>query len=101
MSNQFLPQTKLGKWSVCLHAIFVAAVILAITLALGLKILSFGDTWWDISVPILLALSITALVLAILARTKSKDHSASVMLSLVLGILVIIFTLTHSLFIND
>jgi len=101
MNNQFLPQTKSGTWSVGLYAVFVIAVAAAITLVLGLNWLDFGDTWWDVSVAILLVISLTALALAIIARTKYQDRSISVLVSLLLGILVIIFLFIHSLFIND
>lgn len=97
----FLPQTKYGKWAVGLHTIFIVVVGFILILTLGLGLLNFGARWWDVLVPILLVINLLALIFALLARIKFQDTSKSLTLSIVLGIAVILFVLTHSLFIHD
>ena len=95
------PQTKLGKWSVGLHILFLIAIIASIFLAKILKVLNFDDHWWDVTVPIVFSASIVALVIGIIAKRKYQDSSISVLLSILLGLCVILFIIFHSLFITD
>jgi len=95
------PQTKLGKWSVRLNAIFLIAIVISITLVNAFGILSYGDHWWDVTVPIIFLASIVAFVLGIVAIVKNKDYSVLVYASIIIGLLVILFIPLHSLFIND
>ena len=101
MSLKFLPRTKSGQWSVGLNAFFLVAVFASGALVLVLKILSFDDRWWDITVPIIFLATITAFVLGILAIRKYKETSVLVYASVSLGLLSLLFLLLHSLFIND
>ena len=101
MKLNFAPKTILGKWSVGLNAFFLIAIITSIILVKALGILSFGDRWWDITVPIIFLASITAFILGIIAVKKFKDHSTLVYLSIFIGLLTILFIPLHSLFISD
>ena len=65
-----------------------------------LGVLSFDDTWWDITVNVFF-LSIAALVLGIIAVLKNKDRSVLVLASVIVGLLAVLFILLHSLFIGD
>lgn len=94
------PQTKLGKWSVWLNTFFLIVILTSVILVNILGILSYDDTWWDVTVLVFLA-SISAFILGIIAITKNKDHSILVYISVILGLLAILFILLHSLFIND
>jgi len=94
------PQTKLGKWSVGLNIFFLIVIVSSITLVNGLRILSYDDHWWDVTVPIVFLASIWGFVLGIMAIRK-KDHSVLVYSSVVVGLLTILFIPLHSLFISD
>jgi len=93
------PKTSLGKWSVGLNVFFLIGVVISISLV-SLNILNFEDKWWDITAAIILPISSIAFVLGLIA-IKKKDNSILVYLSVILGLLVILFILLHSLFIND
>ena len=97
---QLKPQTKLGKWSVWLNAFFLITITISIILVNVLGILSYDDHWWDVTVPILALVTITALILGIIAIIK-KERSVLVYISVILGLLAILFIPLHSLFIND
>ena len=94
------PKTKLGKWSVWLNAFFLIVIAISIILVKVLRILNFDDHWWDVTVPIIFSASIVAFILGIIA-IKKKDHSVLVYLSVVIGLLTILFIPLHSLFISD
>ena len=97
---QLKPQTKLGKWSVQLNAFFLIIITISIILVNVLGILSFDDHWWDATVPIIFFASIAAFILGIIATIK-KERSVLVYISVIIGLLAILFIFTHSLFIND
>jgi hypothetical protein len=94
------PQTILGKWSVWLNAFFLIIIVASITLVNGLGVLSYNDHWWDITVPIVFLASIVGFILGIIAIIK-KERSALVYISVIVGLLTILFIPLHSLFIND
>ena len=95
------PVSRLGIWSIGLHTFFLIVIISSIILVKGIKILSFNDTWWDLTVPVSFTASIIAFITGLRALIKSKDRSILVFLSLVIGLCVILFIFLHSLFIND
>lgn len=95
------PQTNLAKWSVWLSAFFLIVIVISIILVGVLGLLSYNDHWWDVTVPIVFFASIVAFVLGIIAIIKNKEHSALVYVSVIMGLLSILFILFHSLFIND
>jgi len=96
-----MPKTRLGKWSVWLNAFFLIVIIISIILVNVLGLLSYDDYWWDVTVPLVFFASITAFILGIIAIRKNKEHSALVYISVIIGLLSILFILFHSLFIND
>jgi hypothetical protein len=98
---QLKPQTKLGRWSVWLSAFFLITVGISITLVNVLGILSYDDHWWDVTVPTIFLASIVALIFGIIAIIKNKERSFFVYVSVIVGLLVILFIPLHSLFIND
>ena len=98
---QLKPQTKLGRWSVGLNAFFLITIGISMILVKVLDILSFDDHWWDVTVPIIFLASIIAFILGILAIIKNKERSVLVYISVLIGLLVILFIPLHSLFIND
>ena len=96
-----MPSTQLGKWSVGLNAFFLLVIAVSLVLVEVLKILSFDDHWWDVTVAVAFPASIIALITGIIAVTKNKDRSALVYLSIFVGVCTILFILLHSLFISD
>jgi asparagine N-glycosylation enzyme membrane subunit Stt3 len=101
MKIDFMPKTRSGKWSVWLNAFFLIVIIISIILVNVLGLLSYDDYWWDVTVPLVFFASITAFILGIIAIRKNKEHSALVYISVIIGLLSILFILFHSLFIND
>lgn len=101
MKLNFAPKTILGKWSVGLNAFFLIAIITSIVLVKVFGILSFGDHWWDLTVPITFLASIVAFIVGIIAVIKNKERSVLVYLSILIGLLTILFIPLHSLFISD
>ena len=97
---QMKPQTKFGQWSVGLNAFFLIIITISIILVKVLGLLSYDDHWWDVTVPILALATITAFILGIIAIIK-KERSVLVYLSVIIGLLAILFIPLHSLFIND
>jgi hypothetical protein len=97
---QIKPKTKLGKWSMWLNIFFMVIIIISIILVEVLGILSFDNTWWDVTVPVSFLIEMAALFTGIMAVRK-KDYSIWVYLSIIIGSLTILFVLLHSLFIND
>lgn len=95
------PKTKLGKWSAWLNIIFLVVIAVSLFLVLVLGVLSFGDHWWDLTVPVAFLIEMTAFITGIIAVRKNKERSVLVYLSVVVGLLTIFFVLLHSLFIND
>ena len=93
-------QTSLGKWSVRLNVFFLIAIAISIVLVNALGVLSYDDHWWDVTVPILALATITAFILGIIAIIK-KERSFLVYISVIIGLLAILFIPLHSLFIND
>ena len=96
-----MPKTTLGKWSVGLNAFFLVAVATSCVLVLVLKILNFGDYWWDVTVAVSFPASIIALIIGIVAVKKYVERSVLVYLSIFVGVCTVLFILLHSLFIND
>ncbi|MCX6781576.1 MAG: hypothetical protein NTW66_00410 [Candidatus Magasanikbacteria bacterium] len=94
------PLTTLGRWSVGLNTFFLIVIATSNFLVKVLRVLSFDDTWWDVTVTVFI-LSIAAFILGIIAIRKSKESSALVYASVIIGLLTILFLLLHSLFIND
>jgi hypothetical protein len=96
-----MPKTKLGRWSVGLNAFFLIAIAASVVFVKVLKILSFDDHWWDVTVGVAFPASIIALITGILSVRKNKDRSTLVYLSIFVGACTVLFILLHSLFIND
>lgn len=99
--SHFIPKTTTGKWSVGLNVFFLVGVGVSMLLVNGFGLLSYGDRWWDITVPIIFLATITSFVLGIIAIRKYKESSVLVHVSVGVGVLVILFILLHSLFISD
>jgi len=94
-------ETKLGKWSAGLNIFFLIIIVVSVILVLVLGILDFGDKWWDVTVPVAFLIEMVAFFTGIRAVVWKKDNSVLVYLSVVIGLLTILFLLLHSLFIND
>ena len=97
---QLKPQTKYGKWSIWLNAFFLITISISIILVNVLGVLSYNDHWWDVTVPIVFFASIVAFILGIIAIIK-RERSVLVYMSVIIGLLAILFIPLHSLFIND
>ena len=98
---QLKPQTKLGRWSIWLNGFFLITISLSIVLVNVLGILSYNNHWWDVTVPITFFASIIAFILGIIAIIKNRERSVFVYLSVIIGLMVILFIPLHSLFIKD
>jgi hypothetical protein len=96
-----MPKTTLGKWSVGFSAFFLIAIFTSIVSVELLKILSFNDRWWDVTVAVSFSASIIALITGIIAVRKYKERSILVIISIIIGLCSILFIPLHSLFISD
>lgn len=96
-----MPTTMLGKLSVGLNALFLISVTVSVFLVEGLKVLSFDDHWWDATVAVSFPASIIALIIGIIAVRKYRERSYWVYLSILIGVCLVLFIITHSLYIND
>lgn len=101
MKIDIMPKTRLGKWSVGLNAFFLIVITISIISVNVLGLLSYDDHWWDVTVPIVFSASIVAFILGIIAVIKNKERSTLVYISIIIGLLTILFIFLHSLFIND
>ena len=101
MKTNFMPKTRSGKWSVWFNAFFLIVISTSIILVNVLGMLSYDDHWWDVTVPLVFFVSIVAFILGIIAIRKNKESSILVYISVIIGLLTILFILLHSLFIND
>src|SRR3989338_10712218 len=81
------PKTKLGKWSAGLNILFLIIISVSVISVLVLKILNFGDHWWDVTVPVSFLIEMTAFVTGIISVTRNKEHSVLVYFSIFVGIL--------------
>ena len=76
-------------------------IFISVALVKVFKVLSFDDHWWDATVPILALATIAAFILGAIAIRKNKESSVLVYISVIIGLLAILFIPLHSLFIND
>lgn len=95
------PETKLGNWSVGLNIFFLIVIIISVTLVNVFGILSYDNHWWDVTVPVAFLIEMAAFFTGIISVIKNKERSVFVYLSVVTGLLTILFVLLHSLFISD
>ncbi len=98
---KIMPITTFGKWTIGLASVFIMIVVVSCTLVFGLEILSFDDSWWDVTVAVAFPISILALIIGVYAVKTHKESSVLVYLSIVVGLTSALFILLHSLFIND
>jgi hypothetical protein len=101
MNKNLAPKTTLGKWTIGLNAFFLIVVAASVFLAKVIRVLSFDDHWWDVTVAVVFPMPIIALFTGIIVMIKKKDRSALVLYSVILSALVVLFILFHSLFISD
>lgn len=95
------PQSRTGKWAAALTLVFLLLIaIFFVFMALGIVTFDEGH-WWDITVGIAAPLELIAFVLSCLAIRKREDRSVLEYLAFVIGLCVILFLLTHSLYIHD
>lgn len=94
-----LPVSKSGKAALLFTVVGVSIlVIFFIFMALGYVSFDEGH-WWDLVVGIVAPLSVAVLITGVVAIRK--DRTFLVYLSLLIGVLSVVFLLTHSLFISD
>lgn len=93
------PESRIGKFAVGLTMIYII-ILLLFFIFMGIGIVDF-DTghWWDITILIAIMVELVAFVLSIIAIRK--ERTTLVKFSLIIGIISILFLLTHSLYIKD
>lgn len=100
MEKSFLPETRLGKWSVGLTLLFILIILTFFAFMLFGQVTFDNGNWWDITVGVAVPIEIIAFILSVITF-KRKERSVSVKLSIIIGICVILFLLTHSIYIRD
>ena len=100
--KRFVAPTSIpGKISLWLNVIFIIVVAVSLILVLVLRLLSFDDRWWDVTVAVLAFSTLIAFISGLVATIKNKDRSLLPILSVAVSVLAILFALLHSLFISD
>lgn len=93
------PENSLGKWTVGMTLFYVILIVVFfLFMAIGLVDFDTGH-WWDITLGVAVPAALIAFVLSI--RAVRKERTILTWCSFVLGILVVLFLLTHSLYIHD
>lgn len=93
------PESRLGKWAVGMTmTCILVLVIFFLFMASGIVNFDTGH-WWDVTLGIVVIVEFAAFVLSIMA--VKKERTLLTCFSLGLGIIAIIFLLTHSLYIHD
>ena len=93
------PESRLGKLAVGLTTIYIITLLIFfLFMALGIVDFDTGHCW-DITLGIVIPIELVAFVLSIIAIGKEK--TTLVKFSLIVGIISILFLLTHSLYIKD
>lgn len=94
-----LPESRLGKWTVGMTiTCLLLLVIFFLFMAMGLVDFDTGH-WWDVTIGIAVPIELIAFVLSIMA--VRKERTLLTYCSLILGIMAVLFLLTHSLYIHD
>jgi hypothetical protein len=93
------PESCLGKWAalLTLGCIFFL-VIFFLFMFMG-KVSFDEGHWWDVTVGVTVAIELIAFVFSII--TLRKDRNVLTYCTFTIGIIAIIFLLTHSLYIHD
>ena len=93
-----LPVSKFAKWAMWLTVLsFVVFFLFIIFVFIGQT--TFPSIWWDLTVAFIAPIEVIALVLGIHSIMKSNEHSLVTYIVIGLGVAVVLFLLTHSLFI--
>jgi len=95
MKIDFMPKTCSGKWSVWLNAFFLIAITVSILLVRVLKILSFEDHWWDVTVAVIFPANIIALITGVLAVRKHEERSILVKVSMLIGVFTVLSSMIN------
>jgi cytochrome bd-type quinol oxidase subunit 2 len=94
-----LPESRLGKWAVGMTLCYVILILVFfLFMVVGMVDFNTGH-WWDVTVGGTVPIALTAFVLSILA--VRRERTVLIRCAVVLGIAVILFLLTHSLYIHD
>ena len=94
-----MPESRLGKWAAGMTLLYVIlTVVFFLLMAIGLVDFDTGR-WWDVTIGAAIPIALIAFVLSIMA--VRKERAILTYCSLVLGILVVLFLLTHSIYIHD
>lgn len=93
------PESKQGKWAVVMTlTCLLLLVIFFLFMAMGLVDFDTGH-WWDITLGLAVPLELLACALSI--RAVRMERAALTYCSLILGLIAILFLITHSLYIHD
>lgn len=93
------PESRVGKWAVGMTIICVfLLVVFFLFMSIGLVDFDTGH-WWDALLAIAIPIELLAFILSIIA--VRQERTILTYCSLILGIVAIVFLLTHSLYIHD
>lgn len=96
---KIFPESRLGKWAIGMTLIFIL-LLLIFFLFMGMGFVDFNTGhWWDITVGLAVPIELVAFVLSIMV--VKKERTVLNYCSLIIGIIAILFLLTHSLYIHD
>ena len=95
----FFPNSKLGKYAMWMTLLFILITgIFFISMVIGW--VTFDDAlWWKLTIGLSAPVAGVSLVLSVLAIIKKNEHSIWNYFTIALGVAVILFLLSQSLFI--
>ena len=83
---RLLPTTKLGKWALWLSVAFIILITIKIVL------------WLPLPTFVLAALGIAGFIVGMIAIIKDKDRAVLIFVSILVGILIILWTVLEFVF---
>jgi len=99
MDLSFLPNSKLGKLSMWLTIIFIL-IIAMFFISMALNWVSFDEgAWWDLTIAFAAPIAVISLILSVISIMSKDEHSLINYFTIAVGIAVILFLLSQSMFI--
>lgn len=93
------PESRLGKWAVILTLIVLLLLtVFFLFMVIGLVDFDTGP-WWNLTLLFAVPIELTAFAISIIAA--KRERTVLINCSLILGIIAVLFLLTHSLYIHD
>ena len=88
MKLNFIPKTRLGKWSIGLSIAFIVLI--------GMKIADYFH--FPLPTPAIAALGLMGFILSLIAIFRNKDRAILIFLPVLVGLVIILWTTAEFIF---